>query len=226
MEQISSIWFSSSWLNSVRKDLNPLIDYETASMAKLYTTEAAVRNSSKLLQLFGGWGYMWEYPVAKTFAGTRVMVSRFLMKVESCPNNISIKGLKGDKFRINQEPISDFISKPTLQNWHLLSDNLCWNIGDYAWTYLSRHLPKVRLTLWRITLSRSHDFRQIKSISTLFLPFPFFSLLQNLLISRCHSYFLPIDFILCQKFLVDFLNTKSTPSNQNLETFTGSTPSM
>ena len=52
------------------------LDYETASMAKLYTTEAAVRNSSKLLQLFGGWGYMWEYPVAKTFAGTRVMVSQ------------------------------------------------------------------------------------------------------------------------------------------------------
>ena len=48
------------------------LDYETASMAKLYTTEAAVRNSSKLLQLFGGWGYMWEMPIAKSFAGARV----------------------------------------------------------------------------------------------------------------------------------------------------------
>lgn len=48
------------------------LDYETASMVKLYTTESINRNVTKLLQLWGGWGYMWEYPIAKTFAGARV----------------------------------------------------------------------------------------------------------------------------------------------------------
>lgn len=69
-------------------------------MVKLYTTESINRNVTKasfrnlprgprveaqffvligsilklhkLLQLWGGWGYMWEYPIAKTFAGARV----------------------------------------------------------------------------------------------------------------------------------------------------------
>ena len=52
---------------------NNELDYETASMVKLFSTEKLQENSSKLLQLWGGWGYMWDYPIAKTFAGARVM---------------------------------------------------------------------------------------------------------------------------------------------------------
>ena len=32
-------------------------------MAKLYVTEKFVEHTSNLLQLWGGWGYMWEYPI-------------------------------------------------------------------------------------------------------------------------------------------------------------------
>ena len=48
------------------------LDNETASMLKLYATEKYVSCVSKLLQHWGGWGYMWEYDIAKEYAGARV----------------------------------------------------------------------------------------------------------------------------------------------------------
>jgi len=33
-----------------------------AAMAKMYTTELHCKVVDECLQLFGGWGYMWEYP--------------------------------------------------------------------------------------------------------------------------------------------------------------------
>ena len=47
------------------------LDYTTASMAKYWVSEKAHMNISKLLQLFGGWGYMWEYPIARAYADSR-----------------------------------------------------------------------------------------------------------------------------------------------------------
>ena len=41
-------------------------------MAKYWLTEKSHLNISKCLQLFGGWGYMWEYPIARMFADSRV----------------------------------------------------------------------------------------------------------------------------------------------------------
>ena len=38
----------------------------------MYVTEQFVNHTSNLLQLWGGWGYMAEYPIAKSFAGARV----------------------------------------------------------------------------------------------------------------------------------------------------------
>ena len=49
------------------------LDNATASMVKLICTEKLNQHSSNLLQLFGGWGYMWEYEIARIFAGARVM---------------------------------------------------------------------------------------------------------------------------------------------------------
>jgi len=47
--------------------------FETeASMAKLYASEAAVRTANKALQVFGGYGYVDEYPVAKYLRDARV----------------------------------------------------------------------------------------------------------------------------------------------------------
>ena len=48
------------------------LDNETVSMAKMYVTEKFAQRTSDMLQLWGGWGYMWEYPIAKSFAGARV----------------------------------------------------------------------------------------------------------------------------------------------------------
>ncbi|MFJ6852350.1 acyl-CoA dehydrogenase family protein [Streptomyces sp. NPDC091271] len=43
-----------------------------AAKAKLYCTEAAGRVIDKCLQLHGGYGYMWEYPIARLYADNRV----------------------------------------------------------------------------------------------------------------------------------------------------------
>lgn len=48
------------------------LDTTTASMIKLLTTDLQCKVADECLQLFGGWGYMWEYPVARAFADSRV----------------------------------------------------------------------------------------------------------------------------------------------------------
>ncbi|WP_252503126.1 acyl-CoA dehydrogenase family protein [Sporosarcina sp. Marseille-Q4943] len=48
------------------------LDTATASMAKLSCTEAQGEVADKCLQLFGGYGYMKEYPVARAFTDARV----------------------------------------------------------------------------------------------------------------------------------------------------------
>ncbi|MFI6604639.1 acyl-CoA dehydrogenase family protein [Nonomuraea sp. NPDC050536] len=44
-----------------------------SSMAKLYASEAAVRSADNAIQVFGGYGYIDEYPVAKYLRDARVM---------------------------------------------------------------------------------------------------------------------------------------------------------
>ena len=48
------------------------LDVPTAAMAKLATTEMQFRVADKCLQLFGGYGYMTEYPISRYFADARV----------------------------------------------------------------------------------------------------------------------------------------------------------
>ena len=43
-----------------------------ASMIKMWTTEMQTRVIDKCLQLFGGYGYMMEYPIARMYAAARV----------------------------------------------------------------------------------------------------------------------------------------------------------
>ena len=45
---------------------------ETASMAKYGASELEGKVMDECLQLFGGYGYMWEYPIARRFANARV----------------------------------------------------------------------------------------------------------------------------------------------------------
>lgn len=49
-------------------DLDPV----TAAAAKLWTTEAQCKVVDACLQLFGGYGYMTEYPIARLYADARV----------------------------------------------------------------------------------------------------------------------------------------------------------
>ena len=48
------------------------IDASTASMAKWWTTELQCKVIDACLQLFGGYGYMTEYPIARMYADARV----------------------------------------------------------------------------------------------------------------------------------------------------------
>ncbi len=48
------------------------LDTATASMAKLWTTDLECKVIDDCLQLFGGYGFMWEYPIARQFADSRV----------------------------------------------------------------------------------------------------------------------------------------------------------
>jgi acyl-CoA dehydrogenase len=43
-----------------------------AACAKLVTTELQGKVMDECLQFFGGWGYMWEYPIARAFADARM----------------------------------------------------------------------------------------------------------------------------------------------------------
>ena len=48
------------------------LDTATASKAKLMSTELQCQVMDECLQLHGGYGYMWEYPVARAYADARV----------------------------------------------------------------------------------------------------------------------------------------------------------
>ncbi|TKS66628.1 Long-chain specific acyl-CoA dehydrogenase, mitochondrial [Collichthys lucidus] len=48
------------------------LDATSASMAKYWASDLQNRVATQCLQLHGGWGYMWEYPIAKAFVDSRV----------------------------------------------------------------------------------------------------------------------------------------------------------
>lgn len=48
------------------------LDTATASMAKYWCTELQCKVMDECVQLFGGYGYMWEYPITRAYADARV----------------------------------------------------------------------------------------------------------------------------------------------------------
>ena len=48
------------------------LDTATASMAKLSCSELQCKVMDQCLQLYGGYGFMWEYPIARAYADARV----------------------------------------------------------------------------------------------------------------------------------------------------------
>ena len=49
------------------------LDPVDAAIAKMVTSELHCETVDKCLQLFGGWGYMWEYPITRAYADARVV---------------------------------------------------------------------------------------------------------------------------------------------------------
>jgi len=56
----------------VQRHLVGQLDVPTAAMAKMWATERLCRVADRCLQLFGGYGYMKEYPIARIWADARV----------------------------------------------------------------------------------------------------------------------------------------------------------
>ena len=54
------------------KHLDGKLDIPTVAMAKWWTSERAMAVADECLQLFGGYGYMNEYPIARMWADQRV----------------------------------------------------------------------------------------------------------------------------------------------------------
>ena len=49
------------------------LDPVEAAMLKMVTAELHCETADKCLQLFGGWGYMWEYPICRAYADARIV---------------------------------------------------------------------------------------------------------------------------------------------------------
>ena len=52
--------------------LKDKLDTATASMAKYWTTDLQCKVMDECVQLHGGYGYLWEYPIARAYADARV----------------------------------------------------------------------------------------------------------------------------------------------------------
>ncbi|MBC7434443.1 MAG: acyl-CoA dehydrogenase family protein [Bdellovibrionales bacterium] len=52
--------------------LDNKLDTATASMAKYWTTDLQCKVMDECLQLHGGYGFMWEYPITRAYADARV----------------------------------------------------------------------------------------------------------------------------------------------------------
>jgi acyl-CoA dehydrogenase len=69
-----------------------------AAMAKMWLSNLHCRVVDECLQLFGGWGYMWEYPIARAYADARIVKiaggSIEVMKV--IIGRALVKGARGD----------------------------------------------------------------------------------------------------------------------------------
>jgi acyl-CoA dehydrogenase len=52
--------------------LQKKLDVPTAAMNKYWTSELLGEVIDTCLQFFGGYGYMWEYPIARAYADARV----------------------------------------------------------------------------------------------------------------------------------------------------------
>lgn len=65
---------------------------EVAAEAKLFTTELLGKVVDEGVQLHGGWGYMWEYPICKMYANARIQ--RIFAGTSEIMKEIISRGMK------------------------------------------------------------------------------------------------------------------------------------
>ena len=53
--------------------MNGELDSIDAAMGKMWLSNLHCKVVDECLQLFGGWGYMWEYPIARAYADARIV---------------------------------------------------------------------------------------------------------------------------------------------------------
>ena len=53
--------------------MNGELDAIDAAMGKMWLSNLHCKVVDECLQLFGGWGYMWEYPIARAYADARIV---------------------------------------------------------------------------------------------------------------------------------------------------------
>ncbi|KAL4609132.1 long-chain specific acyl-CoA dehydrogenase, mitochondrial [Arapaima gigas] len=58
--------------NCLQLHAHKQLDSSMVSMAKYWASELQNKVATQCLQLHGGWGYMWEFPIAKAFVDSRV----------------------------------------------------------------------------------------------------------------------------------------------------------
>ena len=72
-EMATEVHIARVFLNDCVTRLNAgEVDTSLASMAKWWTTELQTKIVDRGVQLFGGYGYMTEYPIAKAFVDSRI----------------------------------------------------------------------------------------------------------------------------------------------------------
>jgi alkylation response protein AidB-like acyl-CoA dehydrogenase len=72
-EMATEVHIARVFLNDCVTRLNAgQVDTSLASMAKWWTTELQTKVVDRGVQLFGGYGYMTEYPIAKAFVDSRI----------------------------------------------------------------------------------------------------------------------------------------------------------
>ena len=57
----------------IAKFIKGELDAVDAAMAKMWLSNLHCKVVDECLQLFGGWGYMWEYPIARAYADARIV---------------------------------------------------------------------------------------------------------------------------------------------------------
>ena len=73
-EMQTEITIARAFLDECIVELNDnKLSNEKAAMAKYWTTEMCGKVLDQCLQLHGGAGFMWEYPIAKAYAGNRIL---------------------------------------------------------------------------------------------------------------------------------------------------------